>query len=302
MAGLLSKLFKKKIVETELDQTIQTTPLVEDQISQISSQPSEKFRPAQFIVGCGQSVGMQRNHNEDALFTLESVLSDGLGEKAFGLFIIADGMGGHKNGEVASGVSTRAVARHLLNKVYGHFLDYQNEPVEESIQEILEQAVKETQKAVIHYAPGGGTTLTIALVLGEQVTIAHVGDSRAYFVFPDGRLQKVTKDHSLVQRMVDLEEITEDEAFIHPQKNVLLRAVGQPEPYRADIQTHHVPHDGKLVLCSDGLWGAVPETELVRIFSKPKDPVSTCNKLIAAANNAGGPDNISVIIVEFIGA
>ncbi len=301
MPNILEKIFQKNPSQKEtIDDSVHTTPLSEEQLRSLT--PMQKMvKPSQYIISCGQSVGLQRDHNEDALFTLSSVIADGHGEKPFGLVIVADGMGGHKNGEIASSVSTRAVARCILNKVYGHFLDLQDNPMNESLQEILEDSVNEAQKAVVYYAPGGGTTLTIALILGEQITIAHVGDSRAYFVYPDGRLQKVTKDHSLVQRMVDLEEITEAEAATHPQKNVLLKAVGQPEPFRADIQTHQLPHGGKLFLCSDGLWSVVSDVEIFRIFSSSKDPVEICNKLVEAANDAGGPDNISVVLVDFSG-
>ena len=299
MPNILEKIFSKNPSKKSTgSDAVHTTPLTEDQLQ--ATIPLQKItKPAQYTISCGQSVGLQRDHNEDTLFTLSSVIADGHGDKPFGLAIIADGMGGHRNGEIASSVSTRAVAKYVLNKVFSHFLDPQDNPVNESLQEILEDSVKEAQKAVVHYAPGGGTTLTIALILGEHVTIGHVGDSRAYFIYPDGRLQKITKDHSLVQRMVDLEEITEAEAATHPQKNVLLKAVGQPEPFRPDIQTHQLPHGGKLILCSDGLWSVVNDLEIFRIFTASMEPIEICNKLVEAANEAGGPDNISVVLVDF---
>lgn len=301
MVRILDKLFKKDVQKRTHVDMVHTTPLTEEQLHPTSG-VQVAIRPAQFIVSCGQSVGLQRDHNEDTLFTMTSVLADGYGDHPFGLVIIADGMGGHRNGEIASGVSARAVAKLIINKIYSHFLDFQENPINESIQEVLEDSINEAQKAVVHYAPGGGTTLTIGLILGEQVTIGHVGDSRAYFVYPDGRLQKITKDHSLVQRMIDLEEITEAEAMVHPQKNVLLKAIGQPEPFRPDIQTHQLPHGGKLLLCSDGLWGVVSDLDIFRIFNSTKDPMMICNQLVEAANEAGGPDNISVILVDFSGA
>lgn len=301
MPNFIKNLFSKNSSPKVAVDVVQTTPLTEDQLHSMNIAPIAAH-PKQFIVGCGQSVGMQRDHNEDTLFAISSVIADGNGEKPFCLAIVADGMGGHRNGEIASSVSARAAAKVILNKVFGHFLDIQENPMSESIQEIIEDAVSEAQKTVVRYAPGGGTTLTIALILGEQVTVGHVGDSRAYFVYPDGRLHKITKDHSLVQRMVDLEEITEAEAFVHPQKNVLLKAVGQPEPYRPDIQTLKIPHGGKLFLCSDGLWSVVSELEIFRIFASSNEPIIICNKLVEAANEAGGPDNISVILVDFSGA
>jgi|WetSurMetagenome_2_1015567.scaffolds.fasta_scaffold257001_2 PPM family protein phosphatase len=301
MTSVIKRFFRKKDKKSDDSTAIRTTPLPEEAIPQFDLELSHKRYPAQFIIGSGQSVGRQRDHNEDTLFAMSSILADEQAGKPFGLCIIADGMGGHRNGEVASSSAARAVVRLILNRVYGHFLDNSNEQLEEGLQEILELAVQEAQKSVVRHAPGGGTTLTIALIVGGQITVAHVGDSRAYFVHPDSRLEKITRDHSLVQTLVDREEISEAEAFVHPQKNVLLRAVGQPDPYRPDLQSHQIPKSGKLMLCSDGLWGVLPEGEMMRIIGKFKEPVEICHELVEAANAAGGPDNISVVIIDFIG-
>jgi protein phosphatase len=279
---------------------VQTTPLTEDQLKTVS-QESSSVRPPQFLIGCGQSVGLQRDHNEDTIFSMSSILADGLNDVPFGLCVVADGMGGHLNGEIASMVAARTVARILITKIYARLLEINPDSMEESLQETIEHAVNEVQKNVIRYAPGGGTTLTIALILGEQVTIAHVGDSRAYFIYPDGRIQRLTKDHSLVQRMVDLEEITEAEAKNHPHRNVLLKAIGQTEPVYPDVQTHQIPKSGHLMLCSDGLWGVISETDMYRFISAASDPALACKEMIDAANKSGGPDNISVILVKFQG-
>jgi protein phosphatase len=279
---------------------VQTTPLSEDQLKAVSF-ANVALRPPQFLIGCGQSVGLQRDHNEDTIFSMSSILADGRNDVPFGLCVVADGMGGHLNGEIASAVAARTVARILINKIYTHLLENNPDPMEESLQETIEHAVNEVQKNVVRYAPGGGTTLTIALILGEQVTIAHVGDSRAYFIYPDGRIQRLTKDHSLVQRMIDLEEITEAEAKNHPHRNVLLKAIGQAEPVYPDVQTHQIPKSGHLMLCSDGLWGVVAEADLYRSISSQSDPALACKEMINLANKNGGPDNISVILVKFQG-
>ncbi len=297
MADFIKKVFHRKRVEKE-KAMIQTSPL-SDEIDHEVNNDTIRVNPSQFITGSGQSTGKQRDHNEDALFTLTSTLADGYGGIPFGISIVADGMGGHKNGEMASGTCIRAVSQYILSRVYSHVLDIKGGGMQESLLEIMEQAVSEAQKAVLQNAPGGGTTLTAALILGDHVSIAQVGDSRAYFYYPDGRLQKITKDHSLVQRMVDLEEITEEEAYVHPQKNVLLKAIGQLEPYRADITTYQIPRGGKLLICSDGLWGVIPDYKICEIVANGTDPVSTCQVLVEAANQAGGPDNISVIISDF---
>jgi protein phosphatase len=302
---LFKKLFSKKGKVQERQKPsgeplIQTTPLSDDQLKTVSYDIIP-LQPHQFLIGCGQSAGLQRDHNEDTLFFLSSILADGINDIPFGLCIVADGMGGHKNGEVASGVAARTAARTLINKIYAHLLEINPDPMEESLQETIERAVNDVQKTVIRYAPGGGTTFTLALLMGEQVTIAHVGDSRAYFIYPDGRIQRLTKDHSLVQRMIDLEEISEAEAQNHPQRNVLLKAIGQTDLVRPDMTTHQIPRSGYLMLCSDGLWGVVSETEIYRITAAEQDPAIACKNLIEAANKNGGPDNISVVLVKFLG-
>lgn len=142
--------------------------------------------------------------------------------------------------------------------------------------------------------------MTAALLLGDQVTLAHVGDSRAYFLYPDGRIQVMTQDHSLVRRYVDLGRMTEEQARIDPQKNVLYRALGQLEPFRPDIVSHLMPHPGTMILCSDGLWGVVSDMDIFNIVASSANPSDASQKLIEAANAAGGPDNISVIVVQYL--
>ena len=305
VANILKKIKgnKKTINEDAtipVETRIHTSPLTEEKVVS-SKEIQHGYLPVQLLIGSGQSSGMQRDHNEDTLFSLSTVVADGSRDLALGIGIVADGMGGHINGAIASGVAARMVASHLVNKVYTHFLDIHQEPFTDSLQEIMENAIYEAHKSVLRFAPGGGTTFTCALIIGEQVTIGHIGDSRAYFLHADGRLQKVTKDHSLVQRMVELEEITELEAATHPQRNVLLKAIGQTENIFPDIQTYPLPKNGHLLLCSDGLWGVVPESEILELIKNGHDPVHICQKLIRAANAHGGPDNISVILVKCFG-
>jgi protein phosphatase len=291
---------KKKPALAPSKMNIQTTPLSEEQVKP-EVRNVAVIHPAQYLAGCGQSNGLQRDHNEDTIVTISTLVSDGNNELPFGVYIVADGMGGHIHGEAASKAAARVVARYLISKVYYKLIDPLPEPMEKSLQETMEGAIYEAQKAVQHLAPGGGTTLTCAMILGEQVTIGHVGDSRAYFIYADGRNQRLSQDHSLVQRMVEMEEITAQEALAHPNRNVLLRALGQTDPVRADIQTHQIPQGGSILLCSDGLWGVVGEDEMNRVVNSIPDPSQACNKLVDLANKAGGPDNISVILVRFAG-
>lgn len=281
-------------------QTQPLGPLEEESRSRQSPsfQLSKVFlEPAQFLAACGQSVGLQRDHNEDALFTLTTNLVSDTRQIPFGLYIVADGMGGHQNGEVASAQAVRSMAGQVLRKVYLPLFSNDNSSPDESLQEIMQQSAMEAHKTILKQALGGGTTLTAVLVLGKQMTIAHVGDSRAYAVHQDGRLELLTRDHSLVKRLEELGQITTEEAAAHPQRNVLYRALGQGELFEPDIITSPIPENGFLLLCSDGLWGVLEEDQMVEIIAAASSTNEACTALVQAANEAGGPDNISIILV-----
>ncbi len=297
MLDFFKRIFGQKSVP-EPD-NVKTAPLTEDLGMDVAKKPVV-IRPAQLAVGCSQSVGRQRDHNEDTIFSLSSILADGASELPIGIFVVADGMGGHQHGELASGAAARAFADYIIRRIITPFVTGDTGSQTESLLEVMENGVKEAQTAVVRKAPGGGTTLTAALVLGEQVTMAHIGDSRAYFIYPDGRIQPITQDHSLVRRLVELGQITEDEAKVHPNRNVLYRALGQSEPFKPDIHTHPLPQPGYMLLCSDGLWGVLPDLEIFRIVQNAKSLSLACHELVEAANAAGGPDNISVILVGYL--
>jgi protein phosphatase len=165
----------------------------------------------------------------------------------------------------------------------------------------MSTAVHEAQRVIQREAPGSGTTLTAALVLGQQLTIAHVGDSRAYFIYPDGRIETITRDHSLVQRLQELGHITPEEAENYPHRNVLYKALGQGDSLDPEIFTLAFPQSGTLMICSDGLWGVVAEQDLLRAVNEAPNLQRACQNLVTAANTAGGPDNISVVLAQLIG-
>ncbi len=251
-----------------------------------------------YQVAFAQSIGKKRDHNEDSIFINTGLTYDHTGGKPFGLFIVADGMGGYVAGEAASAAAIHAVAGSLIkNMILPYVKDILNE-TQLSLHEAMEKSIKEAQSAVISSAPGGGTTIITALIMDSQVTLAHIGDSRAYFIGQDGSIVYLTKDHSVIQKMIDMGEISEDEALSHPNRNYLYKAVGQDQTVKADIATHVFRNDSRLLLCSDGLWGVVDEKKMIKIVSKAGNIQTACNQLVAEANKAGGPDNISVIIVE----
>jgi protein phosphatase len=256
-----------------------------------------RIDPPQLLTVCAQSVGMQREHNEDALFTLTANLACDHRSLPFGLYIVADGMGGHLYGEIASEIAVRTMASSILGKISPSLLTYEASSPSETILEIVSSAAQEAHRAIVKEAPGGGTTLTTVLILDEQLTIIHVGDSRAYLITEES-IHPLTRDHSLVRRLVELGQITEDEVVTHPQRNVLYRALGQGEPFEPDITTLPVPVAGFLLLCSDGLWGVIPEADIQRIVMSTPHLDQACQQLVDAANAAGGPDNISAILVR----
>ncbi|NCP86880.1 MAG: serine/threonine-protein phosphatase [Anaerolineae bacterium CG_4_9_14_3_um_filter_57_17] len=297
----LRSLFNKKEPEKPALDNIVTAPLSDAQLQSIKALSAHRYEPMQLIATSAQSVGRQRELNEDSLFCLSTTIAGNTSNPPFGLYIIADGMGGHQYGEIASNTAIRVIAGYVLKKFHDSLFSLTGTPVEESLQEILQAATSEAQKAVLHEAPGSGTTVTAALIVGQQLTIAHVGDSRAYLIYNDQRMEAITRDHSLVRRLEELGQITAAEAAVHPQRNVLYRALGQGETLESDITTTPFPVGGYLLICTDGLWGVVSDNELRRILNEGPTMQRACQNMIAAANAAGGPDNISAVLVQLLG-
>jgi len=254
---------------------------------------------AHLLVGSAQSVGMTRSHNEDFLFT-STTCSTILGKLTeIGIFVLADGMGGHLSGEVASETAV-TVAAETINKVVLSL----GKPIGQELgmdipEKLISDAIMAAQKAVVKTVPGGGTTLTLALCIDDKVYWGHVGDSRMYHLTHSGEMRLITQDHTLVKRLVDLGQISEIEAVNHPQKNMLVRALGQSDGFKVDQGAITLERGERLLICSDGLWGQVREPNFLKLFKANSTPNLICELLVKAANDAGGPDNISVIIVDY---
>ncbi len=311
MQSFFNNLFRKKNtlnptptegeIEADLSQTIdhETEENKQSEETRIALPISSHLETAQIIVGVAQSVGIQRDKNEDSLFTLTTNLLSNENTVNFGLYIVADGMGGHENGELASSMAVEKLATYVINSFYLQSISKKRDLINTSIQEVMQTGVMDAHQAIREKALGSGTTLTAALILGEQMTIAHVGDSRAYSINPQGVMQLLTHDHSLVKRLEEIGQLSPAEASIHPKRNLLYRALGQGELFEPDITSLQVCQGCKLLICSDGLWGVVPEDNITSIISSSSTPQDACQSLIQAANNAGGPDNISAILVCF---
>ena len=299
--NLFRSLFENQQPPSKSIDIANTAPLTEQQLQAIVNSQNVQFDLQQLIAAAGQSVGKQRDLNEDSLLVITATMAGNSGNLPFGLYVVADGMGGHQYGEVASNAAIRTVSGLVLKKFHPYLFQVKTEPMEESFQEIMSEAVNEAQRVIQREAPGSGTTLTAALVLGQQVTIAHVGDSRAYFIYPDGRIETITRDHSLVQRLQELGHITPEEAENYPHRNVLYKALGQGDILEPEIFTLAFPQPGTLMICSDGLWGVVAEQDILQSVNEAPNLQRACQNLVTAANIAGGPDNISVVLAQLIG-
>lgn len=254
------------------------------------------------VVGQASHIGKVRKQNEDAYFTLQATLSQNGETFPFGLFLVADGMGGHKGGELASALTARVVAEAVLEQFYLPWLtsDARDAMPQRPINEVILEAANEANLAVHRIAPEAGTTLTCALVQGTNAYIAHVGDSRAY-VIRQGRLEQITQDHSLLARLIELGQISPEEAASHPQRNVLYKAIGQGTTLEVDFYLKSLPTNSYLLLCSDGLWGLIKEEVMAAIVREASTPQEACHRLVREANARGGEDNITVILVQVRG-
>ncbi len=298
MFNFLRKWLSRKTPGAE----VETRPLSPEEIRAYHQMaPLPRREIGQLVAACSQSIGRQRELNEDSLLAFTSTIAGNKSNSAFGLYIVADGMGGHQFGEVASNLAVRVVASTILRKLFTSFLDVNPQAPDQSLREIIEQAFAEAQRTIQRQAPGSGTTLTVAVVIEQQVTVGHVGDSRAYLLHPGGHHEVMTRDHSLVKRLEELGHITPEEAASYPNRNVLYRAVGQGDSLDADIYTFSLAPTDYLMLCSDGLWGVVPDEKIARIVRESATLDQACQRLVDAANEAGGPDNISVILVRWVG-
>ena len=278
-----------------------TAPLSDQQIESIVRSQNPQNELQQLVAASGQSVGKQREHNEDSLVAITTTLAGNSANVPFGLYIVADGMGGHQFGEVASNAAIRVIAGQIMRKFHSYLFTIPTQQPEESLQEIMESAVKEAHRVIQKDAPGSGTTVTAALIVGQQVTMGHVGDSRAYSIYPAGRIEQITRDHSLVKRLEELGHLNKEEAANFPHRNVLIRALGQGDTLEVDVFTIPFPQNGTLMICSDGLWGVVTDHDIVRAVNDAPNLQRACQILVSAANTAGGPDNISVVLVQMVG-
>lgn len=279
-------------------------------------------------------VGKQREQNEDSAYKRIESFDDG----DRGLFIVADGMGGYQAGEVASKIAVDTISKALDSffkpvedqptiklspqmaaDITGDAASSQNgdagiqavktrklaeTPVAKSVEERFTSAIQQANKEIVRYgerqsgARGLGCTVTAALIQNDRAYIANVGDSRTYLL-RDGNLKPLTKDHSLVARLVEEKQIDPEDIYSHPQRNLIYRSLGAGhKTVEVDIFHETLLPDDTLLLCSDGLWEMVHSKVLLNELSAHTSPQEITNKLIQLANENGGEDNITAIVIH----
>lgn len=293
----------RKAVERTMQEAAETKPMVEGLVQTIQTRPLPP--PKQFnspmdrlTVGQSSDVGRMRNNNQDACLSM-TVNPEMVGDPpSIGFFVVADGMGGHNDGEQASAVTVQTLAQHVVDEiVIPHLMGRERHADSKTIAEVLSEAMMAANEATQENVPNGGTTATCAVIRGDLAYIAHVGDSRAYLI-SEGNLELITRDHSLVRRLQELGQLTADEAEVHPQRNVLYRAIGQGEALEVDAATRRLPPSSRLLLCSDGMWGLVDEETIMKVMEENSEPQAVCDRLVELANEAGGPDNITALLIQ----
>jgi protein phosphatase len=246
------------------------------------------------------NVGMVRSLNEDSIATIEIDRILQSISQPVAVYVIADGMGGHSAGEIASGTIVNSMYRRALKDLLSSQI---TGGARMDAQRWLREAVEEANSEVFSMRKSAGTdmgsTLVSAVLEGNRAYIAHVGDSRAYLINSNG-IKQLTVDHSLVERLIASNQITREEARHHPQRNVIYRTMGDKSKIEVEVSAHSLEVGDNLLLCSDGLCGMVDDPTIQRIVSEAASPQAACDALIDAANAAGGEDNVSAIAVKIV--
>ena len=246
-----------------------------------------KLHPAH--LGGMSDVGLLRQLNEDRWGW------NRLSDRAF-LYVVADGMGGHDSGEVAAALAVETICRVAEEE------ESEKSPaVAEDIEQLLEFSFQSANNSIkdtaIERGTDMGTTMVCFLQVGDKEGyLANVGDSRAYLL-REGCLHQVTRDHSLVQKMVERGRITREEARVHPHSNILLRTVGTEHDVEIDIFRVDLEKGDRIMLCSDGLWGEIADRDIENILNTYEDPRLATRELVRAAHHGGGKDNVTLVIV-----
>ena len=240
-------------------------------------------------------VGRKRRHNEDS-FVID------MGE---GLFVVADGMGGHAAGEVAAKIAVDTIEEFItdtsqkMESTWPYRYNHQWKFNSNRLAVAVEKANEKVMSAVAGQPAlkGMGTTVVAGVLNGSGLSVAHVGDSRAYRL-REGELRRLTDDHSWVHEQIVTGILTEEEAKSHPLKNVVTRALGGGPSVVPEMQEYELKPGDRYLLCSDGLTTMLSDEEVSEVLHSDDDPESVCRRLVALANDKGGLDNVTVIVID----
>ncbi len=257
------------------------------------------------VVGQLTNPGQVRTNNEDNLFSYSTIKAQATRDVIIGLYIVADGMGGHAAGEIASKRVIDMVSTMMIDWITGAVelpgLKFITSRLSETPEAMLRAAVQKANLDLYQQARSSGnnmgTTLTAALLIGDTAYIANVGDSRTCLLH-NGNLEQVTHDHSLVASMVAAGIIQPQEIRAHPQRNQIYRSLGNKPQLEVDVFTRTLQRGDQLLLCSDGLWEMVLDDDIKKLVYEAVNPQAACENLIQKANQAGGEDNITAIVVK----
>ncbi len=286
-----------------------TIPFDESKILKASPQSEANGMP-RLVVGIGLDPGIKRREapNEDSIFAIQGMRITDTGAMPAGLFVVADGMGGHINGREASRIAIHTVSDVVVPALLRDVSGRDAAEEETIIQDMLKDGVHRANLSIYRRnrdtAPDMmGTTLTAALIANATAYIGNVGDSRTYLYRPSEGLKQVTRDHSEVARLVESGAIAAEEIYTHPKRNRIYRCLGERASVDMDLFTVSLIPGDVLLLCSDGLWEMVRDPALEKLIAaSAHNPTQMSAILVQAALNHGGLDNISVVVVGYLQA
>ena len=240
-------------------------------------------------VSCQTDIGLKRTHNEDAVKIYENAYCK--------MLVVADGMGGHEAGDVAS-----KMVLEVLDERFHQALNFKTS---QELQEFVTDVLGTMNKNIIdyiesnHIVHGMGTTIVLAILTNDFIGVAHVGDSRAY-LYANGELNQVTRDHTFVRRLVEEGKLTEDEAKKHPHRHVIMNALGVNQALKFDYILIEKYELNSLLLCTDGLCSLIEDDEILNSLASSDQTEEKVRQLIKKANDKGGNDNISIALLECV--
>jgi serine/threonine protein phosphatase PrpC len=262
-------------------------------------------------------TGLKRTSNEDSALGLVLNLDTFQERNTLGLFVVSDGMGGKEKGELASKIAVKTIGeafaqtfvKNSLGKVvevvnYGEGAGQENQDVLASPANFLVHSIQEANRRIFHLKRGGnrihiGATVTAGILSDELLTLGHVGDCRCYLYY-EKNMRSLTRDHSMVNELIRKGILTQEEGRNHPQRNILARALGSHEEVEVDTSVTVLGRGCKILLCTDGLYTMVSDARIQEVMASADHPQVLTGRLVSAANDNGGRDNITALMIQII--